>query len=85
MASLGEAIVMESTVLSLKPPSSRVLKTFQNVFNNVGSDEEEFPVLGGDNADTYNENDLIMLKAPTDEDRLTSFLRNYFPQLFIVS
>jgi hypothetical protein len=69
----GEALLMESTLLSLKPQSSRVLKTFQNVFNNVGSKEKPFLVLGGDNANLYNEEDLITLHSPAAEDRLTGF------------
>ena len=82
---LGEAIVLESTLLSLKPPSSRTLEAFRNVFHNVKGSGDSFPTLGGYSASILDDvGDLITLRAQADEDRLTTFLRYFFPLLFTV-
>jgi hypothetical protein len=63
---LGEAIIFESTLLSLSKPSSRTLTAFQNVFNNVeasGSDED-YPTLGGRSARLYEDSKDLMALAP---------------------
>jgi hypothetical protein len=46
-----EAILLESTLISLKSPSRRAWKVFQNTFHNADS-EEPYPTLGG-NRDLY--------------------------------
>jgi hypothetical protein len=74
--------------LSIEKPSSRSLSAFQNVFNNLHGVKpgEPFPTLGGHSATLYdNEEDLLVLSSPEEEDRLTSFLRYYFGILFTVS
>lgn len=82
---VGEALIFESTLLALNPPSSRVLTAFQNVFNNHQTSQGPFPALGGSSARTYSQDDLIALKQLSEEDKLSSFLRYYFPMFFIVS
>ncbi len=69
-------MILESTLLSLKRPAPRTLEAFQNVFHNVGLDGSSFPTLGGYTETAYDEaNDLVALKDPGDEDRLTQCLR----------
>ncbi len=84
----GEAIVLESILLSINKPSLRTLTAFQNVFNNVQASgwDEGYPTLGGRSAKLYDESkDLMVLAPQQEEDRLTSFLRLYFAILFTVS
>lgn len=80
--------MLESTLLSIKEPSSRTLKAFQNVFNNVNptKPKDSFPTLGGSSAELYDhKDDLMMLVADGQEDRLTALLRHYFAVFFTVS
>jgi hypothetical protein len=81
----GEALLLESTLICIKPPTSRTLEAFQNVFHNMNDAGETFPSLGGNGASLYdNRNDLVALAASIEEDRLTSFLRHYCAILFTV-
>jgi hypothetical protein len=82
----GEAMLLESTLISIKPPTSRTLEAFQNVFNNKNKVGETAPSLLGSGSSLYDDrNDLIAIAASGDEDRLTSFLRHYCAILFAVS
>lgn len=82
----GEALLLESTLISLKPPTARTLEAFQNVFNNKNEDGEIAPSLLGSGSRLYDDrNDLMALARSEDEDRLTSFLRHYCAILFAVS
>ena len=73
-------------MLSLKKPSPRVLDAFRTVFNNFGHGESMSAALRGhDSRYLEDENDLVALHPPQDDDRLTQFLRTFFPFLFIVS
>jgi len=81
----GEAIILESTILSLRRPSKQTYKAFYNTFHNVEDGEETFPTLGGASAAVYDDRgDIMALARPTEEDRLTMFLRNHCPILFMV-
>lgn len=82
---VGEVLIFESTLLSLKAPAPSVLKAFRKIYNNYHIRGTPFPALGGSSEHTYAQNDLITLKQLVEEDRLTWFLRIYFPFLFIVS
>jgi hypothetical protein len=83
---VGEAIILESTILSFRRPSKQTYKAFYNEFHNVEDGEETFPTLGGTNASVYDDKDDIMaLARPAEEDRLTMFLRKHCPILFMVS
>jgi len=44
------------------------------------------PILGGHSAELYSTNeDLVLLKQPTHEDRLTAFVHQYLAVFFAVS
>ena len=82
----GEAIVLESALISLKPPASRILEAYRNVFHNVASSGGGYPTLGGRSSEILdNVDDLMSLHKPLEEDRLTKWLRYYLPILFVVS
>jgi hypothetical protein len=81
----GEAIILESTILSLRRPSKQTYKAFYNKFHNAEDGEETFPTLGGTSAAVYDDRgDIMALARPTEEDRLTMFLRKHCPILFMV-
>ncbi len=81
----GEAILLDCTLLSYKGPHKRTLEAFRNNFHNVGSSIGEYPTLG-DNSERIldDANDLMALRKPQDDDRLTSMLRRYLAILFVV-
>ncbi|MCJ1236228.1 hypothetical protein MMC14_004206 [Varicellaria rhodocarpa] len=79
-----EAIVLESALISLKPPASRILEAYRNVFHNVASSGGGYPTLGGRSSEILdNVDDLMSLHKPLEEDRLTKWLRYYLPILFV--
>ncbi|KAF8852809.1 hypothetical protein BDZ45DRAFT_749197 [Acephala macrosclerotiorum] len=72
------------TSISIQPPSSRALQAFRNKFHNLDASKEGFPTLGGRSTTLYDEkNDLVSLSKPSEEDRLTAFVRHAFPWLFV--
>lgn len=83
---IGEAVILESTLLSMRRPSKRTFEAFYNVFHNVDSPGEPFPTLGGPSAKVLDDrDDLMALHRPAEEDRLTMVIRQHFPWLFRVS
>lgn len=81
----GEAIILESTMLSFRRPSKQAYKAFHNEFHNVENGKETFPLLGGTSAAVYDDrDDLMAIARPAEEDRLTMFFRKHCPILFTV-
>jgi hypothetical protein len=82
---LGEALIMESTMLSLRSPAKQTFDAFLDDFNNYGNSKTPYSTLGGRSASLYDEReDLVALRRPA-EDRLTIVLRKYFPFLFMIN
>ena len=82
---IGEAVLLESTLLSMCRPSKRTFEAFYNIFHNVDGSEEPFPTLGGPSAKLLdNREDLMALHRPAEEDRLTTMVRQHLPWLFRV-
>ena len=83
---LEEAAVLESFILAMNAPRSRVLKAFYNKFHNVGLTAAEFPTLGGYSQSILDDTeDLMVLCKSPEEDLLTKLLRHCFAWLFVVS
>jgi len=82
-----KALLFESTLASLPPPSKRVLRAFRTEFFNEGSDGSKgFPTLGGHSADLWDDiDDLVALRVQEDQDRLTRFAQDHLGCLFPVS
>jgi hypothetical protein len=81
-----EAVLMQSAILSLRKPSKQSHHAFRQKFWNVADGIEHHPTLKSSSAGLYEEReDLVALKRPQEEDRLTMFLRKYCSLLFIVS
>lgn len=75
-------MVHATALLSLRRPSPQTYKAYKNHFNNVDSHGES--TLGGIGATILDDrDDLLALVRPAEEDRLTKFLRLYFPMLFL--
>ena len=83
---LGEALLFESTLAILKPPPSRTFDTVHHAFMRENKSEARWdPVLGGHSAELYRkDDDLVVLKQPIYEDRITVFVQKYLSVLFIV-
>ena len=82
---VGEALVLESALVSNHPPLPRTLEAFRNHFENENDREGPFSTLGGLSANILDDaDDLMALRTPLDEDRLTKLLRYYLPVLFVV-
>jgi hypothetical protein len=76
--------MMESTMLSLRRPAKQTFDAFLDNFNNHGNSKGPYSTLGGRSASLYDEReDLVALRRPAEEDRLTIVLRRYFPFLFM--
>jgi hypothetical protein len=83
---LGEALIMESTILSLRSPAKQTFDAFLDGFNDHGNSKTPYSTLGGRSASLYDEReDLVALRRPAEEDRLTIVLRKYFPFLFMTN
>jgi hypothetical protein len=74
---LDEALLLQSQVLQLSKPSSRVFHVFQNWF------EKERPFVGYGRDLLKQANEFVALSPSADQDILTRFLQNfggrYFP------
>lgn len=78
-------MLFEQAALALKRPSPRTLDAFRNVFNNVHPSRDPYPTLGGHGARFIDDtSDLVSLCQPSDEDRLTSFIRHYLAFILVV-
>jgi hypothetical protein len=79
-----EALLFESTLATMLPPSKRVLRAFQEeYYNQHDGDNEPFPTLGGHSAGLYDDiEDLVALKVVDDSDRLTNFAQAHLAFMF---
>lgn len=85
-ARVGEALVLESTLAGLGPPPSRTYDAIHHAAfkrdTQLGNRES---ILHGYSANIYAENvDLVVLRQPDFEDRLTAWVQKYLPILFMV-
>ncbi|KAF8253798.1 hypothetical protein K440DRAFT_618275 [Wilcoxina mikolae CBS 423.85] len=70
-----EALILQSQVLGLSPPSKRVLKVMKKCF-------ELRPLVGHDETLFEDDEDLIALAPPKNQDRFSVFLQNHCGILF---
>ncbi|KAI1799906.1 hypothetical protein F4811DRAFT_69281 [Daldinia bambusicola] len=68
-----EALVLQSQIAQMRHPEERVLEALRHFF------ERPYPILGG-KAKMFlnNSKDLVALKAPTETDMLSNFLRRHW-------
>lgn len=61
----GEAVLLESTLLSMRRSSKRTFEAFYNVFHNVDATGVPLPTLGGPSAKILDDwDDLVALQSP---------------------
>jgi hypothetical protein len=76
-------MILESTMLSLQRPSNQAYTALHNTFWNKYNKGTSFPTLEGNSAHILeNKNDLMALRKPEEEDRLTKLLRAHFSVFF---
>jgi hypothetical protein len=82
-----EALLFESTLAALPPPSKGTLHAFRQVYYNQADGKDgSFPTLGGSSADLYDDiDDLVALRVRETSDRLTNFAHERLGFLFPVS
>jgi hypothetical protein len=87
MKDYREALIFESTLATMLPPSKKILCTFQEeYYNQNDSKNQPFPTLGGHSAGIYDDrDDLVALRVVDDSDRLTKFAQERLAFLFPVS
>ncbi|MCJ1245211.1 hypothetical protein MMC30_002412 [Trapelia coarctata] len=76
-----EALLLHSGVLKLEAPANRTLKAFKDWFGNPN--EGNTRLRGQSSHILDDENDLIALRIPAEQDRLTKLVQRYFPLLFM--
>jgi hypothetical protein len=81
-----EALLLESTLATLPPPSKGTLEAFRAVFHNqTDKKDQPFPTLGGHSAALYDDiDDLVALRVRETSDRLTNFAHEYLGCFFPV-
>jgi hypothetical protein len=87
MKEYREALLFESTLAALPPPSKGTMRAFRQVYyNQVGGKGEPFPTLGGNSAGLYDDtDDLVALKVQETADRLSNFAHEWLGFMFPVS
>jgi hypothetical protein len=87
MKEYREALLFESTLAALPPPSKGTMRAFRQVYyNQTDSKGEPFPTLGGNSAALYDDiDDLVALRVQETSDRLTNFAHERLGFLFPVS
>jgi hypothetical protein len=87
MKEYREALLFESTLATLPPPSKKTMRAFRQVYHNqAGRKGEPFPTLGGRSAELYdNIDDLVALRVQKTSDRLSNFAHERLEFLFPVS
>jgi hypothetical protein len=87
MKEYREALLFESTLAALPPPSKGTMRAFRQVYyNQAGGKGEPFPTLGGNSAGLYDDtDDLVALKVQETADRLSNFAHEWLGFMFPVS
>ena len=82
----GKALLSESQMAQLGPPPIRTFDAVHHAstrFNKAANHRDL--IFGGHSATLYERNDdLVLLKQPAHEDRVTTFVQQYLPVLFLV-
>jgi ABC-type taurine transport system ATPase subunit len=71
---IDEALLLQSEIVKLKHPNSRVLDTYKHWF------QKPYPVLGGITKTALdNPDDLVALNSLPEGDYLSNLLRRHWP------
>ena len=82
----GEALIYESTLASLGPPPARTFDAVHHAATHHDKiSKQQESIFDGHSARLYSTNtDLVVLKKPEYEDRLTCFIQRYLHIIFLV-
>jgi hypothetical protein len=82
--SSDEALVVHQTLLNSKQPATTTVKAMRNWFLDKNSGNAELrPQLWGSSKTKYDEiHDLVALRVPADQDRISEFILNKFGVFF---
>ncbi|CAG8957585.1 hypothetical protein HYFRA_00010451 [Hymenoscyphus fraxineus] len=82
-----QALVNHQVLLNSPPPSKSTVTAMRNWFFNTGNGSgAQIPQTWGASESIYDDaHDIVALKVPPDQDRLTSFIQNNFGLFFKTS
>ena len=83
LSAIDEALLLHSRVLKLEAPANRTLKAFKEWFGSPGAGNTR--LRGGSSHILDDDDDLVALRVPAEQDRLTKLVQAYFPLPFVVS
>jgi len=76
---IDEALDVHQTLLNSKSPAPTTVKAMRNWFIDSTPGREDRPQLWGNSVKKYDDiHDLVALRVPADQDRLSEFILNYF-------
>lgn len=85
---IDEALALHKTLFNGTPPSNSTIKALRNWFFNNDVEKRGYsgvPQLRGLSQYTYDDPaDLVALRVPAEQDRLSRFIQRYFGVLFLV-
>ncbi|KAH7088777.1 hypothetical protein FB567DRAFT_619589 [Paraphoma chrysanthemicola] len=81
LADYREALIYESQLASLPPPTKRTLEAFRYHFFNQDSGSP-FPTLGGSSATLFEDQDDLVALREEDRDRLTAVIQDHCSSFF---
>lgn len=83
---IDEALAVHQTLLNSKPPAATTIKGMKDWFENKQNGKmHAAPQLWGANEKRFKDPyDLVALRVPADQDRLSEFILNYFGGFFEV-
>lgn len=79
---LDEALLLYSQILGLKAPAHNTFKAYKRWFE---PKPRKTKLRGHSSHILDDESDLVALRVPANQDRLTRIVQTYFPWLFLVS
>lgn len=78
-------MLRESQIASLPAPTASVIKALTAKYTMQDSATKKYPVLGGSCSDLFSdEAELVSLRQPEHQDRLTTFVQEHLAFLFRV-
>lgn len=82
---IDEALAVHQILLNSKPPAATTVKALRDWFLDKNNKVSPTPQLWGSSQTMFNnEYDLVALRVPADQDRLSEFILNHFGGFFKV-
>ncbi|UZP40192.1 hypothetical protein NXS19_008008 [Fusarium pseudograminearum] len=79
-----ETLVLDATILSMRQPTRQAHEAFRKYYWSENNGEDSIPTLFGSSETLYDDRkDLVALRRPSEEDRLSALFRKHMPLLFL--